>query len=180
MIVIVGIFFSFNTFGQRCATVYSSDKYTASKVEEIERFIETSTKTTKISGTIYIPTVVHIVYNSSLQNISIDQIESQISILNEDYSRQNSDRSLTPEEFLNEASNPNIQFFLAQADPNGNPTNGVTRTNTSKAPFSSNDEVKFSSTGGKNAWPTNQYLNIWVCNLSGGLLGYAQFVGLFY
>ena len=175
MIFIISMFFLYSTFGQRCATVYSSDKYTNRKVEEIKRFLGTSTKTTLISGTIYIPTVVHIVYNSSLQNISNDQIKSQICILNEDYSRQNSDRNLTAEEFLDEASNPNIQFLLAQTDPNGNPTDGITKTNTSKTSFSSNDEVKFSSTGGKNAWPPDQYLNIWVCNLSGGLLGYAQF-----
>ena len=37
--------------------------------------------------------------------------------------------------------------------------------------------MKYASSGGSNAWPTNQYLNIWVCNMSGGLLGYAQFPG---
>lgn len=44
MVFIIGMFFSFSTFGQRCATVYSSDKYTDSKVEEIERFLKISTK----------------------------------------------------------------------------------------------------------------------------------------
>jgi len=37
--------------------------------------------------------------------------------------------------------------------------------------------MKSASSGGSNAWPTNQYLNIWVCNMSGGILGYAQFPG---
>lgn len=60
-------------------------------------------------------------------------------------------------------------------DPNGNPTNGITRTASSVTSFSDNDNIKFNSTGGHDAWPTNQYLNMWVGNLSGGLLGYAQF-----
>src|SRR3712207_9163385 len=36
-------------------------------------------------------------------------------------------------------------------------------------------DVKFDNRGGKNAWPSDKYFNIWVCNLEGGLLGYAQF-----
>ena len=37
--------------------------------------------------------------------------------------------------------------------------------------------MKRSSTGGDDAWDASQYLNIWCCNLGGGLLGYAQFPG---
>ncbi|RYE12692.1 MAG: zinc metalloprotease, partial [Sphingobacteriales bacterium] len=50
---------------------------------------------------------------------------------------------------------------------------GITRTQTSVSSFGLNDNMKFTSQGGKNAWNTSQYLNIWVCNLGGGLLGYA-------
>ncbi|MCB0624470.1 MAG: zinc metalloprotease, partial [Saprospiraceae bacterium] len=52
-----------------------------------------------------------------------------------------------------------------------------TRTSTSVTAFSANDNMKFNSSGGKDAWPAGSYLNIWVCDLSGGLLGYAQFPG---
>jgi hypothetical protein len=51
------------------------------------------------------------------------------------------------------------------------------RVQTSVNGFSTNDNVKFSSTGGSNIWNRDKYLNIWVCNLSSGLLGYAQFPG---
>ena len=37
--------------------------------------------------------------------------------------------------------------------------------------------VKSAATGGANPWPADRYLNMWVCQLSGGLLGYAQFPG---
>lgn len=39
------------------------------------------------------------------------------------------------------------------------------------------DHVKSSAAGGVNPWPSGRYLNIWVCQLGGGLLGYAQFPG---
>jgi hypothetical protein len=54
---------------------------------------------------------------------------------------------------------------------------GIVRKKTSKRSFSSNDYVKFSSKGGDDAWDATQYLNLWVCNLGQGLLGYAQFPG---
>ena len=66
---------------------------------------------------------------------------------------------------------------MASEDPNGNTTTGITRTATSQSSFSTNDGVKYSSSGGVDAWNTSEYLNIWVCDLSGGLLGYAQFPG---
>ncbi|MCB0535749.1 MAG: zinc metalloprotease, partial [Saprospiraceae bacterium] len=56
-------------------------------------------------------------------------------------------------------------------------TNGIVRKSTTVNGFSTNDNVKFNSSGGSNIWDRNKYLNIWVCNLSGGLLGYAQFPG---
>jgi hypothetical protein len=67
-------------------------------------------------------------------------------------------------------------------DPQGNPTNGITRTSTSGGQlfgfFSPIfEDAKYDSTGGKTAWPADQYLNIWVCEMIPGLLGYAQFPG---
>ncbi|MFH1320786.1 MAG: T9SS type A sorting domain-containing protein [Bacteroidota bacterium] len=122
---------------------------------------------------ITIPTVVHIVYNNSTENISDAQILSQIDVLNEDYRRLNADTSNTPGAFLSAAADCEIEFCLAQRDPSGNTTNGITRTSTSHGTFSWDDDVKYDSQGGKDAWPKNDYLNIWICNLGGGLLGYA-------
>lgn len=126
---------------------------------------------------ITIPVVVHVVFNISSENISDEQIASQIRILNEDYRMANSDIDLVPDPFKPFRADAQIQFQLAVRDPDGGPTTGITRTRTSQRSFSFRDEVKFDSTGGKNAWPADRYLNIWVCNLSDGLLGYAQFPG---
>ena len=126
---------------------------------------------------ITIPVVFHVVYNNSNQNIPDAQIMSQLDVLNEDFRRLNADTVNTPSAFLGVAADTEIEFCLAIRDPSGNPTTGITRTSTSTSGFSTNDNVKFNSSGGKDAWPCDEYLNFWICNFSGGLLGYAQFPG---
>jgi hypothetical protein len=124
-----------------------------------------------------IPVVVHVLYNTTAQNISDAQIQSQIAILNNDFRRLNADKINTPTTFTAVAADAEINFCLASVSPTGAATNGITRTFTSKASFAADDKMKSSSTGGVSPWPTDKYLNIWVCNLGGGLLGYAQFPG---
>jgi hypothetical protein len=70
-----------------------------------------------------------------------------------------------------------IRFALAKTDPNGKPTTGITRTRTTATSFTQDDSVKSTARGGQDAWPSDKYLNIWVCSLGNGLLGYAQFPG---
>ncbi len=126
---------------------------------------------------ITIPTVVHIVYNDATQNISDAQILSQIQVLNDDFRRRNLDAINTPAEFLAVAADIEIEFCLANVDPNGFETTGITRTSTSTDFFGLTDEIKSRATGGQSPWNTTDYLNIWVGSLGGGLLGYAQFPG---
>ncbi len=130
----------------------------------------------RTSNVITIPVVVHIVYRTSAENLSDAQVQSQIAVLNEDFRRLNANAANTPSLFQSVAADAEIQFCLATRDPLGNSTNGITRTQTTKTSFSVyTDDVKYSSQGGKDAWPTDQYLNIWVCNLGSNILGYAQF-----
>ncbi len=124
-----------------------------------------------------IPVVVHVVYKTNSEKISGKQIRSQIRVLNRDFRAKNSDIGSVPAVWQHLITNSRIRFRLATKDPNGNSTKGITRTKTSRNSFGSNDSVKFSGSGGKDAWPTDKYLNIWVCTLAGGLLGYAQFPG---
>jgi hypothetical protein len=124
-----------------------------------------------------IPVVFHVLYNSPEQNISDAQILSQIQVLNEDYRRRNADTTEINAPFKSLSADTNIQFCLATLDPDGQPTSGITRTQTSQVSFSMNDAIKFTSQGGRNAWNTDKYLNVWVGNLSQGTLGYAQFPG---
>jgi hypothetical protein len=126
---------------------------------------------------ITIPVVVHVVYNTAAQNISNAQVQSQIDVLNEDFRKLNADVSLTPSIFSALAADCQIQFCLAQRDPNGNATTGIIRKSTTTTAFSTNDNMKRAANGGSDPWNTSQYLNIWSCNMSGGILGYAQFPG---
>src|SRR4051794_28557366 len=129
------------------------------------------------SGVTVIPVVVHVVFNGAAQNISDGQIQSQIDVLNHDFRKTNADISNLPAVFQPLAADARIEFELATTDPSSNPTNGITRTSTSATGFTDDNKVKKASTGGADAWPRDNYLNLWVCRLSGGLLGYAQFPG---
>lgn len=128
-----------------------------------------------IQAMITIPVVVHVVYGKDVQNISDAQIQSQIERLNKDFSNSNADKLHSFHPFFTISGNSNIEFCLTRIDPNGNSTNGITRTATTVSEFSDNNDVKFAASGGEDAWDARQYLNIWVCNLGGDLLGYAQF-----
>ncbi|MDX2003213.1 MAG: T9SS type A sorting domain-containing protein [Chitinophagales bacterium] len=124
-----------------------------------------------------IPVVVHVLYRTTSQNISDAQIQSQIDVLNADFAKLNADAANTPSAFQSLVANVDIQFCLAQRDPSGNPTTGIIRKSTTVTSFSTNDNIKRSANGGSDAWPRDSYLNIWVGNISGGILGYAQFPG---
>lgn len=145
------------------------------KLREVERHTQQYLQNPQraVNGVVTIPVVVHVVYYNSTQNISDAQIQSQIDVLNEDFRRMNSDADNT----WPQAADSEIEFCLATIDPQGNPTNGITRTSTNVNGFGTNDNMKFNSQGGKDAWPASDYMNMWVCNISGGILGYAQFPG---
>ena len=130
-----------------------------------------SNKTTAI---LTIPVVVHVIYRNATQNITDAQIMSQMDVLNEDFRRQNSDTGSTPASFVGVAADTEIEFCLASVDPGGLPTTGITRTSTTVAEIG-NANFYTTSSGGKDAWNTTQYLNIWVCEIEsgGGLLGFA-------
>lgn len=124
--------------------------------------------------TITIPVVIHIVYNTTAENISDTRVYEQIDVLNRDYAGLNTHSMQAFSTTLK--ANTGLQFCLAQKDPNGNPTTGIERRQTSVTEFSyTNDPVKHYSTGGLDAWDVTKYMNIWVCDLPSGLCGYAQF-----
>src|SRR3954454_15067498 len=124
-----------------------------------------------------IPTVVHVVHKKPKENIDDAQIQSQIEAINLDYHANTSDISKVPVPWTGLVANPKIRFKLATRDPDGKRTDGIVRVKTDRAHFGAGDDVKRAGQGGSTAWPTDAYLNIWVCTLSGGLLGYAQFPG---
>ena len=133
---------------------------------------------TQRTGCTEIDVVVHVVHRNASEDLSQAQIDSQIAALNHDFRKRNGDVSGVPAPFSPLAADARITFRLAATDPAGHPTNGVTRTRTTRATgFTDDDAVKSAATGGHDAWPAAHYLNLWACPLSGGLLGYAQFPG---
>jgi hypothetical protein len=129
------------------------------------------------SPVIRIPVVVHVIYNSAEENISDAQIRSQIDVLNQDYRRQNPDAVNTPSFFRSVAADCEIEFALATQDPMGNPSSGIVRRHTSMYGFNIDDRVKSTAEGGDDPWNPDTFLNIWVANLSGGILGYSSLPG---
>ncbi|MDQ3192887.1 MAG: M43 family zinc metalloprotease [Bacteroidota bacterium] len=179
---------------EKCATMHLYEKH-LNENPQMKKKINTLPGTSRwISNTsnieikgrmITIPVVVHVLYHpdSSNQNILDAVIQSQIDVLNEDFRRTNADTSDTRQVFHKYAADAGVQFQLASVDPNGSPTTGITRTSTTSSfsPLGGMDRMKSSTTGGKDPWPSDKYLNIWVCDMSFFgfvfVLGYAQFPG---
>ena len=165
--------------------------YKQSADNVFQRALEYSQSSSLNRDIVYqIPVVFHVVYNTDAQNLSDDVIQSQLAALNEDFRRLNENAENTRDIFLPFAGDPEIEFYLATEDPNGNPTTGITHTYTTRSGFPyidfadlftgniSLDEVKSSDTGGVDAWDTYRYMNIWVCNVEESFLG--QVLGFAY
>jgi hypothetical protein len=145
--------------------------------EQTRKSIDSGQASRTVAKLITIPVVVHVVHRAAEENISKAQVTSQIAVLNKDFSAKNADRSKVPAVWASLVVDAKIQFALASKDPKGKPTSGITRTATTADGFGIENTVKSKRTGGVDPWPTNRYLNVWVCDLRDGLLGYAQFPG---
>ncbi|WP_097126073.1 M43 family zinc metalloprotease [Spirosoma fluviale] len=132
-----------------------------------------------VDETVYrIPVVVHVVHNNAAQtigganngNISDEQIRSQIQVLNEDYRRKEGTNGFNTSAI---GADARIEFYLATADPSGNPSSGITRHYyPQKSSFDAfNDDLLLSQIA---YWPSNRYLNIWVTTVD-TYIGYTQF-----
>jgi Pregnancy-associated plasma protein-A len=133
------------------------------------------------AGPAVIPVVVHVIHRGGPENISDQQIKSQIDVLNRDFRKKNPDVASVPGPFKPIVADAMVEFVLASRDPTGQSTNGITRTRTTVPDFSADNAMKFTAQGGHDAWDATRYLNMWVCpEISDGprqLLGYAQFPG---
>ena len=124
------------------------------------------TTPTIYTGAITIPVVINII-ESSPGKVTDAQINSQIAILNEDFNNNNSRTSGIPSEFAAAVADIDITFTRS----------AVIRKTSSVSSWGTNDAMKFASQGGIDATDTANNLNIWVCEIGGGILGYAQFPG---
>jgi len=162
----------------RCGTMQvlrnhiTTNPHLTSRMDTIEKqcqaFIELrKSGLFKTLDTITIPVVVHVVYNQPEENICNDQILSQITVLNQDFSKSNTDINQIPEEFSNLAADINIYFKL----------DSIIRVSSTREEWGIDDQVKFTANGGSDVVSPDKKLNIWVCTIGGGILGYAQFPG---
>lgn len=124
---------------------------------------------------ITIPVVVHVISDGqpigTAPNITDAQVQSQIKVLNEDYSRLLGSPGYNTNPV---GANTEIQFVLAQQDPKGNPTNGIDRVSLCESSWSEVDiDAVVKPT---TIWDSSLYMNMWSVNFTDNtLLGYAQF-----
>ena len=123
---------------------------------------------TVYNGTITIPVVINIIEQYDHQ-VTDEQVSSQLAILNDDFNNKNPNTGSVPSDFAGLVANYDITFTLHESN--------INRKISNKSNWGTRDFMKSSSKGGIDATDTSQYLNIWVCKIGQGILGYAQFPG---
>jgi hypothetical protein len=167
------------TYERGCASMevleeqLRSDPNLRVKREGIERLTREMTSTGRINalGKIEIPVIVNVLYRLDIENISDEQIRSQIAVLNEDFNAKNLDVSETPDRFKPLIADTDIQFKLEV----------INRKFSNRRSWDLTSAMKKSVKGGIDPIDPSRYLNIWVVNKilsqEKQYLGYAQFPG---
>jgi hypothetical protein len=177
--------FAQNSSSQWCGTDQALEEYFQQNPQErlkyeneMMRFARQmpNVQINKSNHKLIVPVVVHVIHNNGQGDISKAQIDDAIRVINEDFNKLNADTSAVRSVFSSLIEDMEIEFRLAKKDPNGNCTEGLTRTNNPSASLApSNRNLPKSVI----RWNTSMYLNIWVVNsISGGgnnTLGFAQF-----
>lgn len=116
-----------------------------------------------------LPIVFHVLHEYGKENISEEQIYSQLRILNEDYRFVNTDQDEIVPAFQGIAGDAHIEFAMATIDPLGNPTNGIVRH------FSNETNIGdgFSKL---SQWPRSRYINVWIVRtINSGAAGFSHY-----
>ncbi len=140
-------------------------------IEEFTKKAMADPSTFKIvDGVLEIPVHINLLYSTTAENISNTQLQSQIDVLNRDFGTTNTDYNQIPALFTPVASgNVKIKFVWTIAN--------LTRKQTTKTSWGTRDAMKSTKSGGLNPVSPTTTMNIWVCTIGGGILGYAQFPG---
>ena len=138
------------------------------RMQELEKFTQNAiTAGRLVNGKVEIPVIVNVLYRTAAENISLAQIQSQIDVLNKDFNATNTDFNQVPTLFSTVKANVGISFVLEI----------VNRKVTTKSSWGTRDAMKKTKQGGVDPVSPSTNLNIWVCTIGGGILGYAQFPG---
>lgn len=168
-------------FGQRtCGTPQKMEQFFKDNPQlkayskELRAFLTNPENITKKGTTsvVTVPVVVHVLYKNTTQNISDAQIQSQITVLNNDYRKLNADyNTVVPAAFKPFGADLEIAFCMATKTPTGAATTGIVRKSVASS-FSFDNNYYTSS--GDLAWDPTKYLNIWVGAFTNtGYLGWA-------
>ncbi|PIF63160.1 zinc metalloprotease [Flavobacterium sp. 11] len=150
------------------AAQMKADPTLALRMNEIEALTQKTMSTARlVNGKVQIPVVVNVLYRTTAENISLAQIQSQIDVLNKDFNAANSDFNSVPALFSGVKANVGISFVLDQ----------VIRKSTTKTSWGTTDTMKKTTYGGLAPTSPTTKLNLWICTIGGGILGYAQFPG---
>ena len=125
-----------------------------------------------------IPIVVHVVYRLDSEDIPDEQILEQIEVLNTAFSGESLTSAQVPKVFSSSSTAVNFQFCLADTDPSGMPTSGITRKEVELLNIGASSNLFYNDLGGKDAWDTDRYINIWVAETGGLFIGKASFPGV--
>lgn len=137
--------------------------------DRLQQFTESYIQNPPKDGDPYIiPVVFHIIHNYGIENIGDAQVLDAVKQLNIQYRKLNADTTGIVQAFKSRAADCNIEFRLAQLDPNGNCTSGITRT-VSELTMIGDHQVK-----SLIHWPPNKYLNVYICNQAAGLAGHSM------
>jgi hypothetical protein len=170
---------------RKCGTGILSLDYESFIEKEIAKK-ERYSNVTKTNLVYTIPIVFHIIHSGqnigTLYNISLAQVNSQITILNQDYRKTNTDFNtwVTQSSFMNAAADCEINFCAAKVDPKGNvmAEPGIDRIKASdkgwtNPPYA--DTYIDGTIKPNSIWDPTKYFNVWVVFMNDGTLGYAQF-----
>lgn len=146
---------------------------------QLRELQKTNSSNLRTEAKVYrIPVVVHIIHNNSAgviggannSNISEEQINSQIQVLNEDYRKKVGSNGYNSNAV---GADMELEFVLASTDPNGNATKGITRTYVNQTSFDFLNENQ--TIANLIHWNFERYLNIWVVRSNGRTIGYSAF-----
>ncbi len=149
--------------------------------------LENDNRATEATG-IYIPVVFHIIHNGDAEgtgeNITEAQCLSQIDAMNKHFNGQDPLNASVPAPFQSLVANVGINFCMAKFDPDGNPTNGITRHQFPNATWDDQNTID-ATLKPSTIWDNKKYLNVWVVRMGGslvstgggGVLAYATFPG---
>ena len=142
---------------------------------EAQRALERETQLAQTAGQrdelLIIPIVFHVIHFNGPENISTAQVVDAVDVLNTNLRALNANIDEVIPEFEDVVADVEIEFRLAQRDPNGDCHPGINRI-VSDLTYVGDSEMK-----SLIQWPRNKYLNVWVCEYAAGAAGYALYPG---